>query len=69
MGDLLANRTPSSKYFFPTRKKQVLLEFLVKFWRERTLTSGSDIYRTANILIQQHGDEASIHAARPPGAY
>ena len=22
-----------------------------------------DIYRTANLLIQQHGEEASIHAA------
>ena len=28
-----------------------------------SLTSALDIYRTANLLIEQHGDEAPIHAA------
>ena len=27
------------------------------------MTSNTDIYRTANELIQQHGDDAPIHAA------
>ena len=27
------------------------------------MTSDLDIYRAANLLIKQHGDEASIHAA------
>ena len=27
------------------------------------MTSDLDIYRTANALIKQHGDEAPIHAA------
>ena len=27
------------------------------------MTSGHDTYRTANVLIKQHGDEAAIHAA------
>ncbi len=27
------------------------------------MTSNLDIYRTANLLIEQHGDEATIHAA------
>ena len=27
------------------------------------MTSGLDIYRTANELIKQHGDDAPIHAA------
>jgi|TARA_B100000315_G_scaffold157945_1_gene146594 hypothetical protein len=31
------------------------------------LTSSLDIYRTANLLIQQHGDEAAIQAAMKAG--
>ncbi len=27
------------------------------------MTSDLDIYRAANLLIKQHGDEAAIHAA------
>ena len=27
------------------------------------MTSDLDIYRTARLLIEQHGDEAPIHAA------
>lgn len=27
------------------------------------MTSDLDIYRTTNLLIQQHGDDAPIHAA------
>ncbi len=27
------------------------------------MTTGLDIYRTANLLIKQHGDEAPVHAA------
>ena len=27
------------------------------------MTTDIDIYRTANVLFQQHGDEAAIHAA------
>ena len=27
------------------------------------MTASLDIYRTANLMIQQHGEEASIHAA------
>ena len=27
------------------------------------MTSDLDIYRTANLLIKQHGDEAPVHAA------
>ena len=27
------------------------------------MTSDIDIYRTANLLIEQHGDQATIHAA------
>lgn len=27
------------------------------------MTSPLDIYRTANLMIQQHGEEATIHAA------
>ena len=27
------------------------------------MTTNIDIYRTANLLIQQHGEEATIHAA------
>ena len=27
------------------------------------MTSDTDIYRTANILIREHGDKAAIHAA------
>ena len=27
------------------------------------MTSDLDIYRSANVLIKQHGDEAPIHAA------
>ncbi len=27
------------------------------------MTADLDIYRAANLLIKQHGDEASIHAA------
>ncbi len=27
------------------------------------MTSNIDIYRTANLLIEQHGNEAPIHAA------
>ncbi len=29
----------------------------------KTMTSDLDIYRSANVLIKQHGDEAPIHAA------
>ena len=28
-----------------------------------SMTSDLDIYRAANLLIKQHGDEAAIHAA------
>ncbi len=27
------------------------------------MTSDTDIYRTANVLIREHGDKAAIHAA------
>ena len=28
-----------------------------------TMTSDLDIYRSANLLVQQHGEDAPIHAA------
>ena len=35
----------------------------LKSWKCNFVTSDLDIYRTTNLLIQQHGDDAPIHAA------
>jgi len=36
---------------------------MAEFTEYLTYVGDKDIYRTANLLIQQHGDEATIHAA------